>query len=101
MGDQVVGRGVESRVGYRFERIEDEQGGGRVPAELGAVCLAPVPAPAGHTGVVTPHHLAGVGVLDHRDAFGNGVEGLLAGGADQPRRTDVAGKIFPTERDLM
>ena len=72
-----------------------------VLAQLGAAGLAPVPAPAGHPGVVAPHHLAGIGMLDHRDAVGCGVEGLVAGGADQPRRAGVAGQVLPAERDLV
>ena len=70
-------------------------------AQLGAARLAPVPAPAGHPGVVAPHHLARVGVLDDRGAVGGGVEGLGAGGADQLRRTGIAGQVLPAQRELV
>src|SRR5580693_541984 len=84
--DEVVGSGVEFLVGHRVERVEDEQRRGRVVAQLGAAGLAPVPAPAGHTGLIAPHHLAGVGVLGYREAVSYGAERLVASGADQPRR---------------
>jgi hypothetical protein len=82
VGAQVVGGGPKCLVGHRVERVEDEQRRGGVVAQLGAPGLAPVPAPAGHAGVIAPHHLAGVGVFDDRGAVGGGVEGFGAGGAD-------------------
>ena len=101
MGDQVVGGGVERLVGQRVEGVKDEQRGGGVVAQLGAAGLPPVPAPTGHAGLVAPDHLAWVGMLDHVGTVGDRVEGFIAGGAHQPRRTDVAGQVLAADRELV
>ncbi len=71
VGDQVLDRGVERLVG--------EQRGGGVLAELGAACLAPVPAPAGHAAVIAPHPLAGF-ELNPRSFGAFSKEGAKRGG---------------------
>lgn len=55
---EVVGGGAQCVVGERFERVEDEEGGGRVVPQLGAATLAPVPAAASNAFLVAPDHLA-------------------------------------------
>ena len=76
VGDEVVGGGgsASSVIGSSASRMNSAAVVSS--RELGAAGLAPVPAPAGHAGVVAPHHLAAVGVLEHRVAVGDGVEGL-------------------------
>jgi drug/metabolite transporter (DMT)-like permease len=100
-GDEVGGGGLQGLVGHRVERVENEQRRGGVLAQLGAAGLAPVPAPAGHPGGIAPDHLAGLGVLGHREAVGRGVERLVASGAEQPRRAGVAGQVLSAQRDLV
>src|SRR5690606_36504494 len=54
---EVISCGDERLVRHRSKRIEDEQCGGGVLAELGAARLAPVPSAARHAGVVAPDDL--------------------------------------------
>ena len=100
MGGELLGGGVEGLVGHGVERVEDEQGRGVSSLQLGAAGLAPVPAPAGHAGVVAPHHLAGVGVLDDRDAVA-----AVSKGSAPVARTVAAnrrtGEVLPADRELV
>src|SRR3546814_11487195 len=68
-------------------------------AQPGARARPPVPAPAGDAAVVAPHHLAGLGGLDHGLAAGGGLETLAAVGDDQPRRSGIGGEVLAADRD--
>src|SRR5699024_12793881 len=63
----------------------------------GAAGLAPVPASARHTGVVAPHHLTGVRVLDHVGALGGSVERLGAGRTDEVGRAGIPVEVLRSE----
>src|SRR5215471_5793475 len=76
------------------ECVDDEdgvRGGGR---DSGSGALPPVPLAAGDAGVVTPDHLAWLGVLDCRLALRHRVEVLVAGGPDQPGRALVVVQVL-------
>ncbi|GIW04632.1 MAG: hypothetical protein KatS3mg059_1252 [Thermomicrobiales bacterium] len=48
-----------------------------------------------------PHHLTGLRVLDHGDTVSDGIEGLLASGTNEPRRTVITLQVLPTHGYLV
>lgn len=61
--------------------------------------LPPIPAAAGHAGIIGPHHLSVVGMFDSRFAIAGGVEGLLSGRAEEDRCTFILGEVLAAQRN--
>ena len=57
---------IQLVVGHGVQAVDDEEGGRRVLAQLGALGLAPVPAPTGDPVVVTTPPRPGPDVRQHR-----------------------------------
>jgi hypothetical protein len=92
---------MQRLAGHRIEGVEDEQRRSGVLAQLGSAGLAPVPAAAGHPGVVAPHHLARIGMLDHRDSSAAVSKGSVPTARISRGGPGVAGQVLPTDRDLV
>jgi hypothetical protein len=76
------------------QTVEDEGGAGGGTGDAGAYALPPVPAPAGHSGVIAPPNLSGLGMAGGRWPVTDGAEWLVPARSHQPGRPD-AGGAFP------
>src|ERR1019366_4195514 len=91
---EVVSRACQAVALEGGESVDDEDGVRSCRRHSGSGALPPVPLAAGDASVVTPDHLAWLGVLDSRLTMRHGVEVLVAGGSDQPGRALVLVQVL-------
>lgn len=75
--------GAQGVIRHRSQGVENEETGGGGIGQSGAGALTPVPATAGHAGIVTPDNFASARVLHDCFAVGEGFEGLIAESANE------------------
>jgi hypothetical protein len=96
---EILPGGLQAVGTKRGEAVENEHGPGGGMGDPGADALAPIPAAAGHAGVVAPHHLARLWMLDNGLPVTGGIERLVPGRTHQPGRPEIPVEVFSADGD--
>src|SRR5690349_16098564 len=89
---------MKGRQRHCWQALQDEPHPACIAVQPSPYPLSPIPAPAGHAMIVSPHNLTGLWMFFGRLPIAHGVEHFRAGGEHQARGPDIGGQILAADR---